>query len=64
MDRIVGISKLARLVEAHARRLQNQERITQNIAQDLVTHLSPLGAAVIIEASHGYMQCRGVKLIL
>ena len=58
VDRIVGISKLARLVEAHARRLQNQERITQNIAQDLVTHLSPLGAAVIIEASHGCMQCR------
>ena len=61
VDRIVGISKLARLVEAHARRLQNQERITQNIADDLVNYLSPLGAAVIIEASHGCMQCRGVK---
>lgn len=60
-DRIVGISKLARIVELHARRLQNQERITKDVADDLETHLSPLGCAVIIEASHGCMQCRGVK---
>lgn len=60
-DRIVGISKLARLLEIHARRLQNQERITKDVADDLETHLSPLGCAVIIEASHGCMQCRGVK---
>ena len=60
-DRIVGISKLARLLEMHARRLQNQERITKDVADDLETHLSPLGCAVIIEASHGCMQCRGVK---
>nr|MBC8518734.1 GTP cyclohydrolase I FolE [Euryarchaeota archaeon] len=60
-DRIVGISKLARLIELHARRLQNQERITKDVADDLVEHLNPLGAAVIIEASHGCMQCRGVK---
>jgi GTP cyclohydrolase I len=41
--------------------LQNQERITKNIADDLVEHLTPLGAGVIIEASHGCMQCRGVR---
>ena len=60
-DRIVGISKLARILEMHARRLQNQERITKGIADDLETHLKPLGCAVILEASHGCMQCRGVK---
>ena len=60
-DRIVGISKLARIVELHARRLQNQERITKGVADDLETHLKPLGAAVIIEAAHGCMQCRGVS---
>ena len=60
-DRIVGISKLARIVELHARRLQNQERITKGVADDLEKHVKPLGTAVIIEASHGCMQCRGVK---
>ncbi|MBL6733880.1 MAG: GTP cyclohydrolase I FolE [Candidatus Poseidonia sp.] len=60
VDRIVGISKLARIVELHARRLQNQERITKGIADDLEEKLAPLGAAVILEASHGCMQCRGV----
>jgi len=60
-ERIVGISKLARIVELHARRLQNQERITKGVADDLETELNPLGAAVIIEAAHGCMQCRGVS---
>ena len=60
-ERIVGISKLARIVELHARRLQNQERITKGIADDIEDHLNPLGAAVIIEAAHGCMQCRGVS---
>ena len=60
VKRIVGISKLARILELHARRLQNQERITQGIADDLERELQPLGAAVIIEAAHGCMQCRGV----
>ena len=60
-DRIVGISKLARIVEVYARRLQNQERITKSIADDLERVLRPLGCAVIIEAKHGCMQCRGVK---
>ncbi|MAE38077.1 MAG: GTP cyclohydrolase I FolE [Euryarchaeota archaeon] len=58
---IVGISKLARILEMHCRRLQNQERITKSVADDLEEQLSPLGCAVIIEASHGCMQCRGVK---
>ena len=60
-ERIVGISKLARIVELHARRLQNQERITKGVADDLETELNPLGTAVIIEAAHGCMQCRGVS---
>jgi GTP cyclohydrolase I len=60
VDRIVGISKLARILELHARRLQNQERITKGIADDLEKELAPLGAAVILEAAHGCMQCRGV----
>lgn len=60
VDRIVGISKLARLVDRHARRLQNQERITTGIVEDLVAHLAPLGAAAVLEARHGCMRCRGV----
>ena len=61
IDRIAGISKLSRIDECHARRLQNQERITKNIADDLENYLAPLGCAVIIEAAHGCMRCRGVK---
>ena len=60
-DRIVGISKLARIVDLHSRRLQNQERITQGVADDIESNLSPLGCAVIVEAAHGCMQCRGVR---
>jgi GTP cyclohydrolase I len=60
-ERIVGISKLARILEMHCRRLQNQERITKSVADDLEEQLTPLGCAVIIEASHGCMKCRGVK---
>ena len=61
IESIVGISKLARLVDLHSKRLQNQERITRSIADDLERVLKPLGCAVIIEAKHGCMQCRGVK---
>ena len=60
VEHIVGISKLARILELHARRLQNQERITKGISDDLERELEPLGSAVIMEASHGCMQCRGV----
>ena len=52
VERIVGISKLARILELHARRLQNQERITKGIADDLERELKPLGSAVILEAAH------------
>ena len=60
-DKIVGISKLARILELHARRLQNQERITKSVVDDIVENLNPLGAGVIVEAKHGCMQCRGVS---
>ncbi len=60
VDRIVGISKLARLLDMHSSRLQNQERLTKGVADDIESILAPLGCAVVIEASHKCMQCRGV----
>lgn len=59
--KIVGLSKLARLVEAYARRLQVQERMTEQIKEALVEHLEPLGAAVYIEAHHSCMGNRGIR---
>lgn len=59
-DKIVGISKLDRLVDCFARRLQVQERLTNQVADALDEHLAPLGAAVIITATHGCMGTRGV----
>jgi len=59
--RIVGLSKLARLVDLHARRLQNQERMTTGIAADLQRHLVPIGIGVKIEARHLCMESRGVQ---
>ena len=59
--RIVGLSKLARLVEAFARRLQVQERLTSEIADMLYEGLSPLGVMVVMEAEHTCMTIRGVK---
>ncbi len=59
-DAVVGISKLARLVDLFAKRLQIQERMTADIAQSLDRVLEPKGAAVMIEAEHGCMSCRGV----
>lgn len=58
---IVGISKLARLVDIFARRLQLQEKMTAQIAEALQEHLRPLGVAVQISASHGCMTLRGVS---
>lgn len=58
--RVVGISKLARLVQAFARRLQIQERLTAEIADALQKELQPLGVAVMIEATHACMTTRGV----
>lgn len=58
--RVVGISKLARLVQAYAKRLQIQERLTAEIADTLQKELHPLGVAVMIEATHACMTTRGV----
>lgn len=60
-ERIVGLSKLARLVELFGRRLQVQERLTVEIAQALNRHLKPRGVAVAIEATHDCMSSRGVR---
>jgi GTP cyclohydrolase I len=58
---ITGLSKLARLVDGLARRLQVQERLTAQIADQLVEHLEPRGALVVIEAEHLCMSMRGVR---
>ena len=59
--KIVGLSKLARVVEYYASNLQNQERITQQIADRLCQELNPLGVAISIEAEHMCMSMRGIK---
>jgi GTP cyclohydrolase I len=58
--RVVGISKLARVVEAFAKRLQIQERLTAQIANTIETVLQPRGVAVVVEATHQCMSTRGV----
>jgi len=59
--RIVGLSKIARVVESYARRLQIQERLTKQIADLIDTRLRPLGVMVVIEAEHMCMSMRGAK---
>ena len=59
--RVVGISKLARLVEAYARRLQIQERMTAQIANAIKCELKPRGVAIVIKAAHHCMLSRGVR---
>ena len=59
--KVVGISKLSRLVDGYARRLQLQERLTNQIAHALDEALQPHGVAVVIEATHGCMSTRGVN---
>jgi len=59
--RIVGLSKIARVVEILARRLQVQERLTKQIADLIQQHLNPLGVMVVIEAEHMCMSMRGAK---
>ena len=58
---ITGLSKIARVVETYARRLQVQERLTVQIRDCIQKALSPMGVAVVIEASHTCMQMRGVQ---
>ncbi len=58
---ITGLSKIARVVETYARRLQVQERLTTDILNCIQESLNPLGAAVVIEASHTCMTLRGVQ---
>ena len=60
-DRIVGISKVARLVEVFARRLQVQERMTTQIANTVQAQLEPLGVGVVLEAEHLCVRMRGVE---
>ena len=59
--KIIGVSKLARLVDVYARRLQVQERLTNQIANIIMEKLNPLGVAVVIEAEHLCMRMRGVQ---
>ena len=60
-NKVVGISKLARVLHGYARRLQIQERLTAEVAQCIWDNLAPLGVAVVVEAQHGCMTGRGVK---
>ncbi len=60
-NRVVGISKLARVLHGYARRLQVQERLTAEVAKCIWDNLQPHGVAVVIEATHGCMTSRGVR---
>jgi GTP cyclohydrolase I len=59
-EKVVGISKLARVVEIFAKRLQNQETLTNDIIEAIESHLAPKGVAVLIDAEHQCMTTRGV----
>jgi len=58
---VLGVSKLARIVDCFARRLQTQERLTYQIADFIMSSLKPQGVAVVLEASHSCMTIRGIK---
>jgi GTP cyclohydrolase I len=58
---VLGVSKLARIVDSFARRLQVQERLTEQIADFMMTALQPKGVAVVLEAAHSCMTIRGIK---
>lgn len=59
--KVLGVSKLARIVDCFAKRLQVQERLTGQIADLLMNEIKPMGVAVVIEASHSCMTIRGIK---
>ena len=59
--KVLGVSKMARIVDCFAKRLQVQERMTGEIADLMMKHLKPLGVAVVVEASHSCMTIRGIK---
>ncbi|MGZ3315514.1 MAG: GTP cyclohydrolase I, partial [Caulobacteraceae bacterium] len=59
-EKVVGISKIARVVEIYARRLQTQETLTRQIADAITSHLQPKGVAILIDAEHQCMTTRGV----
>lgn len=59
--RVVGLSKIPRLVDAYSRRLQLQEQLTMQIAEALEQHLSPRGVAVMLHGEHACASCRGVR---
>ncbi len=59
--RLIGLSKIPRIVDAFSRRLQIQERLTRQIAQCLNEHLNPIGVAIVIDAQHLCMSMRGVE---
>lgn len=61
--RVVGLSKLARLVDVFARRLQVQERLTREVAEALMSNVDAKGVGVVAEAQHACMSCRGVKKV-
>lgn len=60
-EKVVGLSKMVRLVHCFARRLQIQERLTRQIAEAMMEHLQPSGVGVVASAEHGCMRCRGVR---
>ena len=60
-EKVVGLSKFARLVECYARRLQVQERLTKQIITDIINYLNPHGAMVVVEAEHMCMTMRGIQ---
>jgi len=60
-DRVIGLSKIPRLIDVFARRLQVQERLTNQIAETIQNKIAPLGVAVVMEATHLCMSMRGVE---
>lgn len=60
-SRVVGLSKLARILDAHAQRPQLQERLSSHVMKAIETELKPAGSMVVVEAQHGCLNCRGAK---